>query len=177
MWFLFLTKGEESQTQVCFSNKPILLEEVFRYVHEKLTKNMIFCYVPLTHSTQSGLKIRTWPCKSLTHKCLKHRMCTSQENMHCWLPQFKVSVCVYEREREREKRLSLLRQSLLSFPLKLSPTVCLEEWTESAKLWAGMASTASGTGKKRGLSVSVMIQKLETKTKTKLPIIMKAKDN
>ncbi len=42
MWFLFLTKGEESQTQVCFSNKPILLEEVFRYVHEKLTKNMIF---------------------------------------------------------------------------------------------------------------------------------------
>lgn len=52
------------------------------------------------------------------------------------------------REREREKRLFLLRQSLFSFPLKLSPTVCLEEWTESAKCLAGMAPTASGTGKK-----------------------------
>lgn len=45
-----------------------------------------------------------------------------------------VCECVSVRKREREKHLYLLHQSLFSFPLKLSPTMCLEEWTESAKL-------------------------------------------
>lgn len=53
---------------------------------------------------------------------------------HAMLTPTIQGVCVCVSVREREKRLSLLRQYLLSFPLKLSPTVCLEEWTESAKL-------------------------------------------